>query len=31
MPDALTAPAEKFEGPKKPDVASIEVPKKPAA
>jgi hypothetical protein len=31
MPNALTAPAEKFEGPAKPDVAAIEVPKKPAA
>ncbi|MBX3286155.1 MAG: right-handed parallel beta-helix repeat-containing protein [Actinobacteria bacterium] len=31
MPDALTKPAAKFEGPEKPDVDGIEVPKKPAA
>ncbi len=31
MPDALTKPAEKFEGPEKPDVDAITVPKKPAA
>jgi len=30
MPDATTAPARKFEGPTKPDVASITVPAKPA-
>ena len=31
MPDALTAPAKKFEGPAKPDVDAIKVPEKPAA
>jgi hypothetical protein len=30
MPDARTAPAPRFEGPTKPDVASITVPAKPA-
>ncbi|MGB3054967.1 MAG: right-handed parallel beta-helix repeat-containing protein [Acidimicrobiales bacterium] len=30
MPDAETAPHPRFEGPEKPDVASIEVPAKPA-
>ena len=30
MPNATTAPAPVFKGPKKPDVASIQVPEKPA-
>lgn len=29
MPDALTAPYQKYEGPETPDVASIQVPEKP--
>jgi hypothetical protein len=31
MPDAATAPALRFEGPTKPDVAAITVPKKPTS
>ena len=30
MPDALTAPAEKFVAPEKPDLAAIKLPSKPA-
>jgi hypothetical protein len=29
MPDARTKPAERFDGPEKPDIDAIEVPARP--